>query len=39
MRQHDGYRILDLETYYRKDIYRRFTRWRALRFPSPIGLM
>ena len=25
MEQHDGYRILDLETYYRKDIYRRFT--------------
>ena len=25
MKQHDGYRILDLETYYRKDIYRRFT--------------
>ena len=24
MEQH-GYRILDLETYYRKDIYRRFT--------------
>ena len=25
MKQHDGYSILDLETYYRKDIYRRFT--------------
>lgn len=25
MEQHNGYRILDLETYYRKDIYRRFT--------------
>ena len=25
MEQHEGYRILDLETYYRKDIYRRFT--------------
>lgn len=26
MEQNGGYKILDLETYYRKDIYRRFTK-------------